>query len=82
MAYFVAAIKYDGQWFTDALATINNRKIGPGTVIIDTETKMQNRRDVDLEEGISKHSIWRHLLADYLGMDTELLGIERIGFAE
>ena len=32
LAYFVAGIKYKGQWYTENLATINDRKIRPGTI--------------------------------------------------
>ena len=82
LAYFVAGIKYKGQWYTENLATINDRKIGPGTIIIDSESNMRNIRQAAISEDISNRSIWRHLLADYLGMDPELPDIERIGFAE
>ena len=44
LAYFVAGIKYKGQWYTENLATINDRKIGPGTIIIDSESNMRNIR--------------------------------------
>ena len=79
LAYFVAGIKYQGQWYTEDLATINNQQIGPGTIIIDTKTKMKAKRKIAINEGWS-HSIWRHLLADHLRLDTELPQIERIGF--
>ena len=81
LAYFVAGIKYKGQWYTENLATINNRKIGPGTIIIDTKSKMDHLRKIAVREGWDR-SIWRHLLADHLGLDTDLPDIERIGFAE
>ena len=81
LAYFVAGIKYKGQWYTENLATINDRKIGPGTILIDTKFKMNALRKIAVEEGWNR-SIWRHLLADHLGLDTDLPDIERIGFAE
>ena len=82
LAYFVAGIKYKGQWFTETLAIINNREIGPGTIIIDTKSKMESLRKIAVEEGEEYRSIWRHLLADHLGLDTDLPDIQRIGFAE
>ena len=82
LAYFVAGIKYKGQWYTENLATINDRKIGPGTFIIDSESNMRNIRQAAISEDISHRSIWRHLLADYLSLDPELPDIERIELAQ
>ena len=84
LAYFVAGIKYKGQWYTENLATINNREIGPGTIIIDTKSKMESLRKIAIREHTEgwDRSIWRHLLADHLRLDTDLPDIERIGFAK
>ena len=82
LAYFVAGIKYKRQWYTENLATINGRKIGPGTIIIDSESNMRNIRQAAISEDISNRSIWRHLLADYLSLDPELPDIERIELAQ
>ena len=83
LAYFVAGIKYKGDWYTENLATINGRKIGPGTIIIDSESNMRNIRQAAISEGISNRSKWRHLLADYLRLDDpELPDIERIEFSQ
>ena len=84
LAYFVAGIKYKGQWYTENLATINNREIGPGTIIIDTKSKMESLRKIAIREHTEgwDRSIWRHLLVDHLGLETDLPDIERIGFSE
>ena len=80
MAYFVAAIKYDGRWYTQNSTSINGREIGPGTVIISTLSEMKKRKRAAGQN--PPHTIWRHLIADFLDIETDLYNIERIGLLE
>ena len=80
MAYFVAGIKYDGRWYTQNSTSINGQEIGPGTVIISSLSEMRKRKRAAGQN--PPHTIWRHLIADFLDIETDLYNIERIGLLE
>ena len=80
LAYFVAGIKYKENWYIDSLVSINDREIGPGTVIISSNLEVQERKNVTKVNGIY-HNNWRHLVAGYLGLKADMPEIERMGFA-
>ena len=77
MAFFVAAIKFQNQWYTKDFAWINNREIGPGSVIISTKSEINTKRK-NFERG-NPWSRVRILLADFLGLGPDLKDIERLG---
>ena len=77
MAFFVAAIKFQNQWYTKDSVSIKGREIGPGTVIISTKSEINTKRK-NFERG-NHWSRVRNLLADYLGLGPDLKDIERLG---